>query len=657
MALKRVCFSATVVALAALTAAQDGVSTAGAARTKYLGNLGLLPASREVVVEDFVNYHRHEIGRPKSGQAVSLDVRWASQSVAKGGQAILQVGMATALAHDREQLRPLNISLVIDKSGSMASADKLTRVKSALTTFVSQLRPSDIVSIVVFDSEASVLIPSQPASDLAGIKSAIRGIQPGSSTNINGGLMLGYQQAQENYKKGWTNRVILLTDGIANIGVTDPKQIAKGSLGYNDRGIDLSTIGVGLDLNKDLLASLAKSGRGLYHFVADADDVQKVFVKEMQSLISPIATEPNLEIDFGPALKVDKVYGYSPEMSGNKATFKLDNMNSGMTQVVLIRFKAGANLNRTSYPVKAKLIYWDVSRNKQVEANDGASLDLSEKGRGESFDDNSVAKNYAIAVLAQSIREMAAECEASRYPAAQRILKQAIDRTHANYPNLEDEDIKRTLSLAEKYHGIVRDECQRRGLFDEIESDGFSGNNLIRNGDFSQGNRGFTSEMDYIQPAANCLWAVNYTITPRFNSPLLHRLIADKEYASPKRSGGNEQMFYANAGGTQSMVVWSSNVRCKPNTTYKLRFQAISLTPGAEWIPTFEIRVNTDRSEPQAAGAGSYAGISTEWDSKSATSAKISIVRMPIPHGGGIIGIGNIEMVEVGTDGGRIPGF
>lgn len=648
MALKRACFSATVVALAALVATQDGVSTAGAARTKYLGKLGILPASREVVVEDFINYHRHEIGRPKSGQAVALDVRWASQSVAKGGHAILQVGLATGLAHDREQLRPLNISLVIDKSGSMASAEKLTRVKSALTTFVSQLRPTDIVSIVVFDSEASVLIPARPASDLAGIKSAIREIQPGSSTNINGGLMLGYQQALENYKKGWTNRVILLTDGIANVGVTDPKQIANGSLSFNDRGIDLSTIGVGIDLNQDLLASLAKSGRGLYHFVADSEDVEKVFVKEMQSLISPIATEPNLELDFGPGLQVDRVYGYSPTISGNKASFKLDNMNSGITQVVLVRVKAGEIRGRTGYLVKAKLSYRDVSRNKQIDAIDAASLDMTERQKDDIFDDSSVAKNYAIATLAQAVRDMAVECEAQRYPSAQRVLQQAIDRTHARYPNLEDEDIKRTLTLAEKYHGIIREECQRRGI---LEEGGVVGNNLIANGDFSLGNRGFTSEIDYIQPAANCLWAVNYTIAPRFNSPLLHRLIADREFAAPKRASGNEQMFYANAGGTQAMVVWSSNVRCRPNTTYKLRFQAISLTPGAEWIPTFEIRVNTDRSEPQAAGGGEFAGISTDWNSKSATNAKVSIVRMPIPHGGGIIGIGNIEMVEVSKDG------
>src|SRR5918911_639209 len=142
--------------------------------------------------------------------------------------------------------------------------------------------------------------------------------------------MLGYQEALKNYRKEGTNRVVLLTDGIANRGVTDPAQIARDSLSFNDRGVDLSTIGVGLDLNKDLLRELAKSGRGLFHFVADAEDINKVFVKELQSLISPIATEPNVEIEYDASdLELAQLYGYEPKIRDGRVTIKLDNMNSG----------------------------------------------------------------------------------------------------------------------------------------------------------------------------------------------------------------------------------------------------------------------------------------------------------------------------------------
>jgi len=612
--------------------------------------LGIIPASREVTVEDFVNYHRHEIGRPKSGEAVGMDVRWGNEAISGNGEAVLQVGLSTSLAHDRRQLRPLNLSVVIDKSGSMADDNKLTRVKSALLTLVSELRPTDVLSIVVFDSEAEVLLPAQPVSDKESIKNLIREIQPGSTTNLNGGLMLGYQEDLKHYRKEATNRVILLTDGIANRGEIDPQMIARGSQSYNDRGIDLSTIGVGLDLNKDLLEKLAKSGRGLFHFIADSQDIQKVFVNELQSLISPVATEPNLEIEFGPGLELEKMYGYSPKLGQNTVKVKLDNMNSGMTEVVLAKFKPhGEGPDASRLPVTVRLSYYDSDREKTVVTTQKAFLALTEHGGKDLVEDSSVAKNYTIAVLAQGIRDMAASCEDHRYRQAEKVLNTAINSASKRYPGMEDEDIKRTMVIAQKYQLVLRTENQHSGS-EEIDSDRVteksSGLNLIPNGDFSAGNTGFSSpSLSYYDPAINCLWPAGFTIASTFNSPQLHTLVAAQEFAAPKRPNGNEQVLFANAGGTESLVLWTTRVNCKPNTTYRLSFQSISLSGGNEWTPTYEIRVNGVRSEPQPAGTGSYSEIKMHWDSKGAKTATISIVRMPIPHGGGLIGIGNIEMI------------
>src|SRR5262249_13099923 len=270
-------------AMTAGALAQQGASSAAAARARYLSEMGSLPASREVAVEEFVNYHHHQIGSPKSDEAVALDVRWGNdQAPGPGQEAVLQIGFSTALATDRQQLRPVNLALVIDKSGSMADADKISRVKSALLALVSRLRDTDTLSIVVFDTDAQVLLPARSLTDRGYIKQLIMDIVPGGSTNIHAGLMLGYSEVRKNYQENATNRVILLTDGIANRGETDPEKIARDSQRFNDQGIDLSTIGVGLDLNKDLLRELAKSGRGLFHFVADTEDIEKVFIKELQ---------------------------------------------------------------------------------------------------------------------------------------------------------------------------------------------------------------------------------------------------------------------------------------------------------------------------------------------------------------------------------------
>lgn len=636
-----------LLALSSLCLAQDGVSTAGAARARYLGNLGIMPASREVTVEDFVNYHRHEIGRPKAGEAVGLDLRWGNDVVSGGKDAVLQIGLSTALAHDRQELRPLNLALVIDKSGSMSADDKLVRVKSALLTLVSQLRPTDVLSIVVFDSEAEVLLPAQKVVDPNEIKSIIRSIEPGSATNLHAGLMLGYREAMKHFRKESTNRVILLTDGIANQGVVEPEKIAVASQSYNDRGIDLSTIGVGLDLNKDLLRDLAKSGRGLFHFVSDSEDIEKVFVKELQSLISPVASEPNLKIELDPGLVLEKVYGYEPRISENSVKIKLDNMNSGMTEVVLLRVRPGSEIEKSQLPVKVTLSYFDLARNKQVVATQRALLTLKD-GSHEMLEDGSVAKNFTIALLAQSIRDMAADCEEHNYREAEAVLNTAVAKTNRRYPNLDDEDIKRTLTIAQKYRDVLRKENHSDGREDiGEEPTDYGWDNLIVNGDFAQGIRHFAvPALDYSDPVDNCLWSHGYTIAPSFNSPLLHHLVAAQPFPAPKRSG-NAQVFFANIGGTDSLVVLTTTVKCKPNTRYRISFQTISLTPGREWIPTFEIRVNGTRSEPKPAADGVYAEVATKWNSSGSSTATISIVRMPIPHGGGIVGIANIEMVSL----------
>jgi Mg-chelatase subunit ChlD len=438
--------------------AQEGASSAAASRTRYLAETGVLPSSREVAVEEMVNYHRHQIGRPKSGEAVLLDARWGNNQAEAGREAVLQVGFSTALANDRQQLRPLNLALVIDKSGSMADADKLVKVKEALLTLVSQLRETDTLSIVVFDSEAQVLMPARTLNDKEAVKRLIRGLQPGSSTNMHAGLMLGYREALKNYRADATNRVILLTDGIANQGVTDPARIEQDSLSFNDRGVDLSTIGVGLDLNKDLLRELAKSGRGLFHFVADAEDINKVFVKELQSLVSPVASEPNVEIEYDDAdLELAQLYGYEPKIRDGRVTLKLDNMNSGLTEVVLLRFKLARRLPENSrLPVNVRLTYYDLEQKRQVVKTEEAILRVRGGVSPDMLRDDEVGKNYTIAQLAQAIHDMAAAAESQHYKEAENLLTAAIAKTYQRYPNLEDEDIKRTLMIAQKYQEVLR---------------------------------------------------------------------------------------------------------------------------------------------------------------------------------------------------------
>jgi Ca-activated chloride channel homolog len=424
--------------------------------TNYYSPAVTFKAPDEVAVEEFVNYHKHRLPLPKVGQSVAMDTRWGNNEIsAAQREAVLQIGFTTAEVSERTDLRPLNLALVIDKSGSMAEDDKMSRVKESLRTLIGKLRPDDIVSIVVFDTEAGVLFPAARIGDGFEVRRAIDCIEPAGSTNLHGGLMLGYREALKNFRKDATNRVILLTDGIANVGTIEPNRIAAESSEFNGQGLDLSTIGVGLNLNNDLLRTLARSGRGLYHFVSDYQDIEKVFVNEVQSLISQVAKRVEVNVDYDPNLQVEKIYGYAPRARTNGFSITMDDMNNGLTQVVMLRFRA-RNPLRASSSVKIRLSYYDVQRKRTVEEVQTVALQPAEQKFCDLLADPEVKKNYTIAELAQSLFEMTEAARRQNYRQAENFLNVSVTETYRRFPNMEDKDIRFILNIIEGYRNDLK---------------------------------------------------------------------------------------------------------------------------------------------------------------------------------------------------------
>jgi hypothetical protein len=418
----------------------------------------------EIAVEEFVNYHKHRLPLPKVGQSVAMDTRWGNGEIAPfQREAVLQLGFTTPEVDERSDLRPLNLVFVIDKSGSMADDDKMSRVKDGLRTMVGRLRSNDIVSIVAFDTHAYVSYMARPVGNGEELRFAIDCLAPGGATNIHSGLMLGYAEARKHFQTGATNRVILLTDGIANQGVTNPDRIARNSARFNGQGVDLSTIGVGLDLNNDLLRTLARSGRGLYHFISDYKDIDKVFVNEVQSLISSVAKNVQVRIEYGPGLRVEKIYGYTPRYGSGQVTIALDNMNNGLTQVVMAKFRADSG--RSTLPVKVRLSYYDVRLKCVVEEVQELRLVPSERESCDPLVDLEVRKNHTIAELADSLFQMTGLARAGNYSQAQSVLDASVATANTRYPNMEDEDIRFIFDIVEGYRRdlSVYNQHSRRG--------------------------------------------------------------------------------------------------------------------------------------------------------------------------------------------------
>ncbi len=193
-------------------------------------NQGDIVPAEKIRVAEYLNYYEQRFPDPVDAP-LGLDLRLGNPQVpTSGGDVWLQIGLQGRAAKPEEDT-PLNLALVIDRSGSMATEDKMPYLKTSLVTFLRSLDPADIVSLVAYDTEAEVILPAQPLGDGHWIQAAIDRLQPTGTTNLHAGLMLGFQEVDRNFDIRRNNRVILLSDGIANAGVTSPEQIAQEALG------------------------------------------------------------------------------------------------------------------------------------------------------------------------------------------------------------------------------------------------------------------------------------------------------------------------------------------------------------------------------------------------------------------------------------------
>ena len=241
--------------------------------------------------------------------------------------------------------RPLlNLGLVIDRSGSMGG-DKLTFAKQAASHLVQRLKGSDRISVTIFDDEVQVLIPSVLADNPPGILTAIASIQAGGSTDLHGGWLRGAEQVQQFLKPQQLNRVILLSDGQANVGETNPDTIASRVHQLLGKGLSTSAMGIGDDYNEELLEAMARSGDGNYYYIQDPEELPAVFEVELLGMAAMAGQRGSLGIRGLNGVEVlDVLNDFDRTTAGN---YKLPNLIHGGKVAIVARLKIPAIAEET----------------------------------------------------------------------------------------------------------------------------------------------------------------------------------------------------------------------------------------------------------------------------------------------------------------------
>ncbi|MCP4674169.1 MAG: VWA domain-containing protein [Deltaproteobacteria bacterium] len=207
---------------------------------------------------------------------------------------------------------PQNLSLVIDRSGSM-SGWKMAAALEAAHALIDQLNGRDRISIVAFDTDAELVIPSSRVRNKAALHRAVDRIAAGGSTNIYDAMALGYRQLARHTRPGRGSRLIIMTDERPNVGSTSKGGFLELAGAYAKKGVALSICGVGLDLGTNLAFSVSQLRGGSYHYLENADEIDRLFRRDLASLLTPVAYDMVLEIKPGPGLRVAGIYGVPKE--------------------------------------------------------------------------------------------------------------------------------------------------------------------------------------------------------------------------------------------------------------------------------------------------------------------------------------------------------
>jgi Ca-activated chloride channel family protein len=350
-------------------------------------------------------------------------------------EVVIKIDLSALTDHKKVRRTPLNLAVVLDRSGSMTGA-KIEKAKQAAMQLVDRLRSDDIFAFVIFSDEARLVVPAQHVEDKDALKDKIESVRAEGSTALYAGVKMGAEQVKEYLSSQRINRVILLSDGLANVGPSTPHELRRLGGQLVEQGISVTTIGVGDDYNEDLMAGLAEASDANYYYVQDTEKLPEIFAKELGELLAVAVRDVRIEIVCPEGVRPLGFIGRPEKFEDQKAVVSLSQFTPGQDRYLFLRCRVEGEQREVA---KVNVNYTDELDGGAVRTATGtARIEFTdEPSRSDSSVNRAVYAEKQLVLTAVAKDRAMEQADAGNYAAAARILttqNRALGAAYADAP-------------------------------------------------------------------------------------------------------------------------------------------------------------------------------------------------------------------------------
>jgi hypothetical protein len=329
----------------------------GSNRGTFLSRGGYIIPAEQVMVDHYIAQYDYNYPPPRQE-----DLTVTAAAGIKGQNAYVQIGLKGRRV-DFSALPPLNITFCIDRSGSMTEV--MLWVKDCFYIFIDQVRDGDIISLVDMNTNAQTLIPPvtiRGPEDRTRFKREVDRITANGGTDVYAGMLQSYKEVEKNYSPAHVNRVVLLTDGMHNFGEMINKDILNLASEYREKGINISTILLGIQAATGLMTDAAVEGGGSSRFISDHDEMVKIFQTELDRMLVPAAKELRMRLALSEGVALKETWGYKNYQENNASYYYVSTLHNGDYETIFAELSLNPGRSTTNLGA-FYLDYRDLSNN------------------------------------------------------------------------------------------------------------------------------------------------------------------------------------------------------------------------------------------------------------------------------------------------------